>query len=102
MTDEPAKGPKKIGDLLGLILAKYGYGQSARRVALEKAWDEVADERTRLHTRLGSMKRGVLEVLVDSASLLADLEGFEKHALLEGLKERLGSKEISGLRFRRL
>jgi predicted nucleic acid-binding Zn ribbon protein len=95
-------GPKKLGDLLGLIMARYGYAQSAGRAELERVWKEIAGERVREHTRLGSIRRGILEVAVDSHALLADLEGFEKHDLLEKLQEKLGPQTIKGIKFRRL
>ncbi len=102
MSDAPSSGPKRLGDLLGLIMAKYGYAQSAGRVELERAWAEVVEPRIRDRTRLGPIRRGVLEVAVDSGSLLADLEGFHKHEILQQLQQKMGSAAIKGLKFRRL
>jgi len=95
-------GPKKIGDLLGSIMAKYGYANTTARNELDEAWEEVASEQVRKHTRLGSVRRGVLEVLVDTPALLSRLESFEKQRLLEGLQSRVRHSQISGIRFRRL
>ena len=95
-------GPKKIGDLLSSILAKYGYAGTTSRTELEEAWEEIASEQVQKHTRLGSIRRGVLEVLVDSPSLLSRLESFEKQQLLEELQRRVRHNQINGLRFRRL
>jgi predicted nucleic acid-binding Zn ribbon protein len=102
MSDTPSTGPKRIGDLLGFIMAKYGYAQSASRVELERAWEEVVDLRIRERTRLGPIRRGVLEVAVDSGSLLADLEGFHKHEILERLQQKMGLSAVKGIKFRRL
>jgi predicted nucleic acid-binding Zn ribbon protein len=102
MNDEPSSGPKRIGDLLGLIMARYGYAQSAGRAELERAWDEIVDGRAKEKTRLGPIRRGVLEIAVDSASLLADLESFEKDRLLAALQAKLGPTTVRGLKFRRM
>jgi hypothetical protein len=102
MSDAPSTGPKRIGDLLGLIMAKYGYAQSAGRGELEKAWEEIVERRIRERTRLGPIRRGILEVAVDSGSLLADLEGFHKHEILLQLQQKMGSAAIKGIKFRRL
>ncbi|MBY0586515.1 DUF721 domain-containing protein [bacterium] len=99
---EISRGPKKLGDLLGLIMARYGYAQTAGRVELERVWNDIADGRMKEHARLGPLRRGILEIAVDSASLLADLEGFEKGNLLESLQKRLGNTTIRGIKFRRL
>ena len=95
-------GPKKLGDLLSSIIAKYGYAGTTARTELEETWDEVASEQVRKHTRLGSVRRGVLEILVDSPALLSRLESFEKQRLLEGIQSRVRHNQINSLRFRRL
>lgn len=95
-------GPTKIGDLLGTILARYGYAQRTALEELERAWDESASERIKKHTRLGALRRGVLEVFVDNAVLLQQLDGFEKENLLQRMRERVRHNKLEGLRFRRL
>lgn len=96
-----SEGPKKLGDLLGEVLARHGLGQVTARRELEQSWREAAGERVFEHTRVGSLRRGVLEVLVDNSPLLQELESFHKQALLAGLKERVRHSRITGLRFRR-
>ena len=95
-------GPKKIKDLLGSIVAKYGLSQTAAQAELNDAWCEVASENVRSHTRLGGLRRGQLEILVDSPALLSRLESFEKEKMLRGLQQRLRHNKIESLRFRRI
>jgi predicted nucleic acid-binding Zn ribbon protein len=94
-------GPKKIGDLLAAVLARRGYGNATAQLELERTWKLVAGDRIAKQTRVGSFRRGVLEVLVDSAPLLAELDGFRKEELLQALADRVEHSTISSLRFRR-
>lgn len=95
-------GPSKIGDLLSVILARRGYADRTAVEEIESAWEETASEQIRGRTRLGALRRGVLEVLVDNAVLLQQLQGFEKENLLAGLQKRVKHSRILDLRFRRL
>jgi hypothetical protein len=52
------------------------------------------------HTRVGGLRRGVLEVLVDNAVLFQELAHFQKRRLLEQLRSRLPDTPLSDLRFR--
>jgi hypothetical protein len=42
----------------------------------------------------------VLEVLVTNSVLLQELAGFQKHSLLEKLRDALQSDKVNNLRFR--
>lgn len=94
-------GPVRIGDLLGALLAKYGYADLESRKALEAAWQGAADDKTRKHTRLGSLRRGTLEILVDNAPLLQELEGFRKDELTAAMRLALRTKKFERIKFRR-
>lgn len=95
-------GPVRIKDVLGSLLAKYGYARSTAQKDLETAWRESTTEEIRRHATLGALRRGVLEILVDSSAVLARLESFEKVQLLEGIQSRVTHSEIKGLKFRKL
>lgn len=95
-------GPKKIGDLLSQVLARHGYGQMTIRLELEQAWRKVAGDSARNRTRVGSLRRGVLEILVDNSTLLQELESFQKYTLLEQMKSAVQHSRIESLRFRRM
>lgn len=95
------QGPTRIGDLLGALLAKYGYADVEGRRELEAAWRKTADAKTLRHTQLGALRRGTLEVLVKNAVLLQELEGFHKAELTEAMQRLLGKKKLQRLKFRR-
>src|SRR5262245_28543181 len=94
------KGPEPLKEILGRLFASRGWGRRQERLQLEEAWAETAGAETARHTRIGSFKRGVLEVLVDNAVLLQELAHFQKRHLLEGVRRRLEGTAVTDLRFR--
>lgn len=96
MTSRP---PQPIGDLLGELMARRGFARVQAATACENAWRDAAGPLLASQSRVGSARRGVLEVIVAS-SLLAQEVGFQKAALLAQLKQRLPDEGIRDLRVR--
>ncbi len=96
---EPEKGPERLGDVLGRLFTLRGWGRRQGRLQLEQVWLEVAGEHAK-QTRVGALRRGVLEVEVGSAVLLQELSHFHKRRLLEALRARLPGTKLTDLRFR--
>lgn len=96
----PEPGPENITDILARMFTARGWGRKSERVRLETAWDEVAGETYRTVTRLGSFRRGVLEVEVRSSVLMQELAQFHKRILLTELRKRLTGLTITDLKFR--
>jgi predicted nucleic acid-binding Zn ribbon protein len=96
----PERGPENLGDILGRLFAARGWGRRQGQLQLEKAWVEVAGAQFAEHTRLGALRRGVLEVVVGNAVLLQELVHFHKRRLLEQLRRRLPNTPLTDLRFR--
>ena len=94
------KGPEALGEILSRVFTARGWGRKQDRLRLEKAWAEAAGPEYAAQTRLGALRRGVLEVEVMSAVLLQELAHFHKRRLLERLRERLPGTTLSDLRFR--
>ena len=69
--DSPERGPEPVGEILSRLFVARGLGRVQGRLHLEKAWVEVAAEFAP-KTRLGSLRRGVLEVIVANAVLLQE------------------------------
>jgi predicted nucleic acid-binding Zn ribbon protein len=96
----PERGPERIGEVVARLFAARGWGRSQERQRLEQAWlAAVGDEHAR-HTRIGALRRGVLEVVVDNAVLLQELAGFHKRRLLQQLRRLLPNTPVNDLRFR--
>jgi predicted nucleic acid-binding Zn ribbon protein len=98
--DIPERGPERLGEILSRLFAARGWGRRQGRLHLEKAWEESAGPDFAAHTRLGALRRGVLEVVVDNAVLLQELAHFHKRRLLEQLRRRLPDTPLNDLRFR--
>lgn len=94
-----SSSPELLGEVLSRLFAARGWGRRSERVRLEQAWAEVAGPAVATGTRLGSLRRGVLEILVGSAAMLQELAHFQKRRLLTELKARVPTP-ISELRFR--
>src|SRR5262245_11661597 len=93
----PAR-PEKLGEILSRLFAARGWGRRHERLRMEEAWAEIVGQRTSGHTRVGVLRRGVLEVVVDSSVLLQELAHFQKRQLLEQLRARLTGLTINDLR----
>ena len=97
---KPEPGPEKLGDILGRLFTARGWGRRQGRLRLESAWAEAVGPEFAAHTRLGSLRRGVLEVIVDSGPVLSELAQFHKRRLLTALRQRLPETPLTDLRFR--
>jgi predicted nucleic acid-binding Zn ribbon protein len=97
---EMDKGPEPIGEILSRLFMARGWGRRQGRLRLEQAWAEAAGSQLAEHTRVGALRRGVLEVEVDNAVLLQELAHYHKRRLLEQLRGRLAELTLTDLRFR--
>ena len=96
----PERGPENLGEILSRLFAARGLGRKQGRLHLERAWAEVAGPELAAQTRVGNLRRGVLEVVVGNAILLQELAHFHKRRLLEQLRRRLPTTPVTDLRFR--
>lgn len=103
MTNDSSRHrPERLADILSELFAARGYARRTARSELETAWEAAAGERTAQHTRVGSLRRGVLEILVDHSVLLQELSQFQKPTLLAALRKRISSGKILDLKFRQV
>ena len=100
MSTHLGQGPEPLADILSRLFVGRGLGAVEARCTLEAAWQEAVGEECSVRTRVGLLRRGVLEVLVRDAVLMHQLAGFEKRKLVERLQQRLGPQRIRELRFR--
>jgi predicted nucleic acid-binding Zn ribbon protein len=91
--------PQKMGDLLAELLARRGYARQQATQNYEAAWRQAAGEPLARQTRVGTVRRGALEVTVANSVLLQELT-FQKHSILERLARLLPEERIDKLRFR--
>ena len=98
--DVPSRGPEPLRDILSSLFTSRGWGRRQGRLHLEKAWAEAVGPDHAAHTRVAVLRRGVLEVIVDSSVLLQELAHYHKRRLLEALRGRLPNIPLTDLRFR--
>ena len=96
---EPA-GPESLGEVLSRLFTARGWGRKQDRLRLEQAWAAAVGPEHAPHTRVGALRRGVLDVEVMSAVLLQELAHYHKRRLLEQLRGRLPGTTLTDLRFR--
>ena len=94
------KGPENIADILGRLFASRGWGRKNDRLRLESAWAEAVGPELLRDTRVGGIRRGVLEVEVKNAILIQELTQFHKRGLLAKLRKSLTGVTLTDLKFR--
>jgi len=94
-----ARGPQAIGDVLGELMARRGFARVQTASAYEAAWREASGPLLARYTRVGALRRGILEVIAANSMVVQEL-GFQKSVLLRNLADRLPDEGIEGLRFR--
>lgn len=90
--------PKTIANVLGQHAASRGYAQVRSNESLTKAWHEAAGPLARF-TRAVGLRRGQLEVIVMSSTLLQELR-LQEHDLVSHLGRLLTHEKITGLRLK--
>jgi predicted nucleic acid-binding Zn ribbon protein len=99
-TGDGRSGPEPLGEILARLFTSKGWGRQSERRRLETAWAAAAGPEVAGRTRVGSLRRGVLEVEVGSGALLHELASFHKRSLLEGLKKQLPGTPLRDIKFR--
>ncbi len=94
------KGPENLADVLARLFTARGWGRKSERVRLEAAWAEAVGPEYLPETRVGGLRRGVLEVEVRSGVLLQEFAQFHKRKLLTALRQKLPGTTITDLKFR--
>ena len=100
MSNPSRRGPRPLSEILGELFTVRGYGRLRARQELEDAWNAAVGEPYCRQTRLGEVRRGVLNVTVAHSTLLEELAAFRKPALLEALRAGAPATTIHDIRFR--
>jgi predicted nucleic acid-binding Zn ribbon protein len=98
--DPPPKGPEPLREILSRLFTARGWGRRQGQLQLEKAWADAAGPDFAAHTRVGALRRGVLEVVVGNAVVLQELAHYHKRRLLDALRRQLPRTPLTDLRFR--
>jgi hypothetical protein len=98
--DKPDPAPEPIKEILARLFSGRGWGRRQARLHLEQAWSVTVGPEYEPHTLVLGLKRGIVEVQVDSAVLLQELMHYHKRRLIEALRAQLPGQVIKELRFR--
>src|SRR5262245_54011881 len=90
--------PQAIASILTELMNRRGLSRVRIQEHLEGSWREAIGEPGARYTRVGSFRRGTLEILVAHSVLLQELAGFQKQNLLERIRDVLQSDEVRELR----
>ena len=93
------RSPKKVSDLLSRLISKRGFTQDQFNNELQNAWVKIAGQPFADKTQATVIKRGTLEVLVNSSPAMQQL-AFSKSRLLKQLQTELPEANINAIRFK--
>ena len=91
--------PKQAKDLLSQLISRRGFTHEQFNEELQKAWQSVTGKRFAGKTLATVIKRGSLEVLVESSPAMQQL-AFDKAGLLKKIQKELPDAKIKSLRFK--
>src|SRR5271165_6310824 len=100
MANPNRRSPRALSELLGELFTVRGYGRLRALSELEEVWNTAVGEPHCHQTRLGDVRRGVLNVTVAHPTLLEELAAFRKPALLQALRASVVGTTIHDIRFR--
>ncbi len=91
--------PQQASDLISRLISRRGFTQEQFNDELQQAWQIAAGEKFAKKTQATIIKRGTLEVLVDSSPAMQQL-AFCKTKLLKQIQNQLPEANIKALRFK--
>ena len=86
MANPNRRGPRALSEILGELFTVRGYGRLRALRELEEVWNTAVGEPHCHQTRVGEVRRGVLNVMVAHPTLLEELAAFRKPELLQALR----------------
>lgn len=94
-----AKRPRRIADLLNTLMARRGYCELEASGERDEAWKAVLGPPMSAYSRIGVIRRGVVEVSVSHSAALQELT-FRKAELIRKISAALPDQKIHDMRFR--
>ncbi len=94
-----AGGERAIGEVIAEFLNVSGLRRRMRQGFLVEAWEAAVGADIARQARICDFRRNQLRVEVSSSSLLQELAGFRKAALLEALNGALDGVYVRDIRF---
>ena len=80
-------------------MSKKGYGETIANNELSELWIAAAGAKLASRTRIGTIRRGKLEIIVENSAVLQELT-FQKRQILKTIKETDNEHGINDIRFK--
>lgn len=93
-----ARRPKRIDNVIAQVVQQRGYAQVRAAGQRDQAWETAAGEVAAV-TRVGTLRRGTLEIHVANSLQIQELT-FRKEELITKLQTALPNAGIKQLKFR--
>lgn len=90
---------RKIGSLVNQLMSRRGYAQAGATDQLQATLNSAVGKELAATTRVGKVRRGVLQVYAADSVTLQELN-FQKRTILKRIQKELPHAKISDLRFR--
>jgi hypothetical protein len=89
-----------VGEVVDQLMSRLRPGEIDERAVVADAWRQISDTPMLRFSRVGGFLRGVVTVEVSSPPLCSQLAGFRARALLDRLREKVGSEiTVRDIRF---
>ncbi|MEI8344634.1 MAG: DUF721 domain-containing protein [Candidatus Omnitrophota bacterium] len=88
-----------ISEIIKNVFARIEEGKTLSKDEVEAGWRELVGVDAARHTRLLTLRKGVLSVAVDSSSWMHEMS-MRKRIFLKGLKRIFGKDKISEIHFK--
>ncbi len=93
------RGPMPIASVISELTARRGVGRVGTAERFGRIWAQLVGPALAEQTRVASLSRGVLEVVVSGSVVLQELS-FRKGQLLQGMQAQVPGDAIRDIRFR--
>jgi predicted nucleic acid-binding Zn ribbon protein len=93
------KRPQPIAEAMSALLAQRGYANVEAAGQRDGVWQTVVGDSMAQYSRLGNIRRGILEIMVSNSAVLQELT-CQKQQLLDKIVVALPDQKIRDLRFR--
>ncbi|MBW3539831.1 MAG: DUF721 domain-containing protein [Planctomycetes bacterium] len=92
--------PQHVSTILSRVVGLRGLARRGSEAQLNELWRRIAGEKLAAGSRVAGIRRGVLQVAVDSAPLLSELAGFHRTSLLSAMRRERPDLELRDIKFR--
>lgn len=93
------RGPVSIARVVAELTMRRGLGQVGAAEQFRRAWEQLVGAELATQSRVASLSRGVLEVVVSGSVVLQELT-FRKGELLQAIQSQVPGNTVRDIRFR--